>query len=156
MSCHYPRSVIQDVNPDTGEITSRWTPAEFYKLSQEDFDHHYNILPAACGHCAGCASDRAQTWTDRMCLELDHSKTAVFVTLTYDDLYVPARYLPDVDGEERLVYCLDKEALQDFQKRIRKKFADKSIRTFCVGEYGSKYSRPHYHCIFFGLHIRLF
>ena len=42
-----------------------------------------------CGKCIGCRLDYAKRWSDRMYLEFDHTKKAVFITLTYRDEDLP-------------------------------------------------------------------
>lgn len=81
-------------------------------------------------------------------LELDHSKKAVFLTLTYDDDHVPVSMVND-DGS--LFFTLDKRDVQLFFKRFRKRFSDFEIRYYLAGEYGDTTQRPHYHAIIFGL-----
>lgn len=128
----------------------------------EDGKAQYKILPCSgipadypdinvpCGHCVGCRLDRSRQWADRMMLELDHSKTAIFVTLTYDSLNVPvacALY----DGS--VLFTLDKRDVQLFMKRLRRSFDGREIRYYLAGEYGSQTHRPHYHAILFGLSL---
>lgn len=60
-----------------------------------------------------------------------------FITLTYNDEHIPE------DGSLNLVH------LQQFMKRLRKKYSPKTIRFFGCGEYGSKTHRPHYHALLF-------
>lgn len=63
-----------------------------------------------------------------------------FVTFTYDD--------------DHLVYanegpCLCKSDFQLFLKRLRKRLEPRSLKYFCVGEYGDLNGRPHYHALMF-------
>lgn len=59
-----------------------------------------------------------------------------FITLTYNDENLPE------GGSLQLKHY------QDFMKRLRKRFGS-GIRFFHCGEYGEKFSRPHYHaCLF--------
>lgn len=46
---------------------------------------------------------------------------------------------------------LDKRDVQLFMKRLRKKFAPRTIRYYFAGEYGSSTHRPHYHAILFNV-----
>ena len=44
---------------------------------------------------------------------------------------------------------LVRKHVQDFLKRLRDRFPEQKIRVFYCGEYGEKFSRPHYHlCLF--------
>lgn len=60
------------------------------------------------------------------------------ITLTYSDEHLPR------DG-------VQKRDLQLFFKRLRK---DHSVRYFACGEYGDRFSRPHYHALLFGCDFR--
>jgi hypothetical protein len=59
--------------------------------------------------------------------------------LTYDNAHLPA------DGK------LQKRHLQLYLKRLRKNTGIKQVRYYAVGEYGSKFGRPHYHVLFFNV-----
>lgn len=63
-----------------------------------------------------------------------------FVTLTYDDKYLPK---------------FGSLVLQDFQKFMKRlrKHEENNIRYFHCGEYGEKNLRPHYHALLFGLEL---
>lgn len=78
-------------------------------------------------------------WATRLWHELGYWPSAVFLTLTYDDEHLP----PNDD--------LDAEALKLFWKRLRKRLGERKIKYYACGEYGSRYGRPHYHAIVFGL-----
>ena len=128
----------------------------------EDGKSRYKILPSSgvpaeypdinvpCGHCIGCRLDKSRQWADRMMLELDHSKTAIFLTLTYDDFNIPVACVLD-DGSP--LFTLDKRDVQLFMKRLRKAFDGREIRFYLAGEYGTETHRPHYHAILFGLSL---
>ena len=103
-----------------------------------------------CGHCVGCRLDKSRQWADRMMLELDHSKTAIFATLTYDPLNIPVACILD-DGSA--LFTLDKRDVQLFMKRLRKFFTGREIRFYLSAEYGTETHRPHYHAILFGLSL---
>lgn len=107
----------------------------------------FDRMHVGCGKCGACLSNRRSEWTFRIQQEAKHSKTCYFTTLTYHDsmLHYTDNYLPN----------LNKRDVQLFNKSLRKKQAaltDQKYRFFCVGEYGTKYGRPHYHIIFFNLH----
>lgn len=71
-----------------------------------------------------------------------------FVSLTYDDLYLPWNGDVGSHADER---SLDPEAVTKFIKRLRRKFPSRKIRYFLCGEYGDESGRPHYHIALFGL-----
>lgn len=66
-----------------------------------------------------------------------HDENA-YVTLTLDD----ANITPG--------YSLDYSLFQKFIRRLRKKFKT-PIRYYMAGEYGTKFERPHFHAILFGI-----
>lgn len=93
------------------------------------------IVP--CGKCLACLSNKRNDWAFRLNQEHRASKSALFVTLTYDWKSMPK------DGS------LKKRDLQLFLKRVRKNDETKKIRYYGVGEYGTKNNRPHYHLLLF-------
>ena len=94
------------------------------------------IVP--CGRCTGCRLKYAAQWAMRCMHESQlHSRNS-FITLTYNNENLPADK------------SINKEEMQKFFKRLRKKLGNNSIRYFACGEYGDKTSRPHYHAIIFG------
>ena len=74
------------------------------------------------------------------------SNISFFVTLTYDD-----DHLTFADDEA----CLCKSDMQLFVKRLRKRLEPKTLKYYCVGEYGEQWrpltpkGRPHYHMLLF-------
>lgn len=93
------------------------------------------ILP--CGKCAFCIKKQIDAWCLRISHEMEISSSAHFLTLTYNDEHLP-------EGGE-----LKKTDLQAYFKRVRKH--NKGLRYFAVGEYGSKFKRPHYHAVVFNV-----
>jgi len=94
-----------------------------------------------CGQCIGCRLERSRQWTVRIMHEASLHDSNCFITLTYSDEKLPG------DGS----LCLDD--FQRFMKRLRKEFHDSTIRFFHCGEYGSLFSRPHYHACLFGVDL---
>lgn len=113
-----------------------------------------NAFYLPCGKCIGCRLDYARKWSDRMILELDHSKKACFITLTYNDENLPEPVINENTGE--VCYPLVKSHVSEFMKRLRSRspFDDldfhQELRFFASGEYGPLHHRPHYHMILFG------
>ena len=109
------------------------------RLNREMRDSEPLALP--CGQCLGCRTSNARTWALRCHLELQDHRDASFITLTYDDKYLPP--------------TLVKDHLSDFIRALRKKTKrvdpTRAIRFFASGEYGEQNERPHYHAILFGL-----
>lgn len=113
------------------------------------------IVPVPCGKCPGCRLDRSRRWADRMLLEYERPagelppRTALFVTLTYDDDHVPKVRCTDRQWRDTLSLA----DTQDYHKRLRKYFSPAPLRYFLAGEYGDLTFRPHYHEILFGLDL---
>lgn len=99
-----------------------------------------------CGQCLPCRINRRRIWQHRILLEAHAHEDTGFLTLTYDDEYVPTT--------EQGHYTLQASHLRDFWKRLRKRFRSQRIRYFACGEYGHEGSRgwnPHYHAAIYGL-----
>lgn len=82
-------------------------------------------------------------WSFRLTQEVKKCFTAHFLTMTYDDKYIPTNN------------SLLKEDVQLFTKRLRKgnsKIVPWPVRYYTVGEYGTETHRPHYHSIMFNIH----
>lgn len=90
-----------------------------------------------CGKCIPCLGNKRNDWSYRLEQEYKSSKSAIFVTLTYDQKHYPN------DGS------LDKKHVQNYLKRLRKRDVSGKIRYYAVGEYGSKSGRAHYHALLF-------
>lgn len=86
-------------------------------------------------------------WTLRLLFEFMSHNQSCFVTLTYNNDNLPY----NIYGEPQL--C--KLDVQLFMKRLRKMFTGTEIRYYCVGEYGERTKRPHYHLIIFGIDFNL-
>lgn len=153
MSCFHPNGVLfSDGKP--GKFIG---PLNSDKVKSFE-SNGWEVVPVPCGHCRGCRLDKSKFWADRMLLEFaterdDYpSKTALFLTLTYDDSHVP--WVTCTDGVQR--HNLDPHDPQLFLKRIRKFFwknFHRKLRFYLCGEYGSKTFRPHYHMILFGVSL---
>lgn len=121
------------------------------KLSGIGRVNEYIEIP--CGKCVGCRLSYSRDWANRCMLELGYHKQSLFLTLTYNDTYLPRTYYGDPEtGEAQEAYTLRKRDLQLFIKRLRKAY-DQPLRYFACGEYGSESLRPHYHLIVYGLDL---
>ncbi|MEM2002480.1 MAG: hypothetical protein QXT77_07545 [Candidatus Methanomethylicaceae archaeon] len=77
-----------------------------------------------------------------MLQEEKRSRSALFVTLTFNTEFVPIT--------ENGFMTLCKREFQLFMKRLRKNSRkDEKVSYFACGEYGSRNWRPHYHAIIF-------
>ena len=97
-------------------------------------------VPVGCGQCIPCRINRRRVWTLRLVLESLCHDDSCFVTLTYDD-----------DALAAVGQSLDPAELQTFMKRLRNYYPPRSVKFFGVGEYGSKFGRPHYHLLLYGV-----
>lgn len=95
-----------------------------------------------CGQCIGCRLEKSRQWAVRCMHESQLHDANCFLTLTYDDKHLP-EYL-----------SIEKKEVQNFIKRLRKKYPAKDIRYLYCGEYGEKNDRPHYHICLFGIDFR--
>lgn len=95
-----------------------------------------------CGKCLGCREDKARSWALRAELEAEKWKGGLFVTLTYEDRFVPFSGIPL------------KRDFQLFLKRFRRRFSP-GIRFLACGEKGEQFGRPHYHALLFGPGLNL-
>lgn len=104
-----------------------------------------NGMTLPCGKCIACKIARSREWATRMLHESFYHKDKVFLTLTYDD-----EHLLKLKN-----YSINKNVLQKFMRRIRKKYKHKKFKYLACGEYGDpkKTWRPHYHIILLGLGI---
>lgn len=138
MACYHPMKAEPNGFGANGNV--------IYKITGEYLGiKDYKDIIVPCGRCIGCRLDYSREWADRMILELDYSKTALFLTLTYDDISVPRSDLGFM--------TLNTKHMDNFVRRLRRRFSEKEIRYFYSGEYGDTTFRPHYHGIFFGLEL---
>lgn len=144
--------------------------------------HPHEIIQIPCGKCIECRKAYAKQWSDRCMLELQDHEFSYFLTLTYEDKYLPLNCHEDCFEDIRLgnlapglqrTCSLEKSDFQKFMKRLRRTLYNKTIsdpitgeriknpnfqthkcRYYMTGEYGSASMRPHYHCILFGLNLK--
>jgi len=119
-------------------------------------------LRVRCSHCINCKIHRAQEWCLRLEMESKYWQDCCFVTLTYNDENLPRHIIDghlfytdeEIKEHPELSYIyeptLHDKHLTLFFKRLRKQLESK-IRYYAVGEYGTRFGRPHYHMIIFGL-----
>lgn len=113
--------------------------------------------PLPCGSCPNCQARRTSQWSYRLMMEAKELPS-LFLTLTYsNDFFL--RRSENVSIAEYNRYSiltkngfltLRKNAIPLFMKRLRKASRVK-LKYYCVGEYGGKTRRPHYHVLLFGL-----
>ena len=103
----------------------------------------YMQIPAPCGRCPNCLRRQRQEWFIRNKIELQNSLNGFFVTLTYDESYLPRSH----DG----LPCFSVEDIQKWLKRFRKAIKTPGIKYFLASEYGDKFGRPHYHALLYNI-----
>lgn len=96
-----------------------------------------------CGKCPECLK-RLQNGIVVRCLEAckRYGSMCMF-TLTYNDEFLPCNEF----GEP----SLRREDIKLWKKEFRKFLNKSDFAWICIGEYGPKYHRPHYHGCLFGL-----
>lgn len=163
MSCSNPwRLYPEDVRKGykSPNIDHAWNA-----MRSSMYHHEYYTVP--CGFCLNCRVDRQNSLIDRAEYELFQSKCGAFVTFTFDDYHLlPYQFIDSKSG--KLTATLDRKCGKDFLNRLNKnihKFVEENKRKgvdvtplcnpnykyILTGEYGDKFGRPHFHCIFFGL-----
>lgn len=120
-------------------------------------------ISIGCGMCMPCRINYTTEWKNRLLAEGKTTENNWFLTLTYADENIPERVITDENGEVQVDYNgkpvianpLNKKHLQDFNKRLRRRWDyehhHEGIRHFGTGEYGDKTGRPHYHEMLFNL-----
>lgn len=134
------------VDPTTGEI-------------------HVVPIKVGCGTCPECKRTKATHWAIRMACEaslypdvglynddLVSGSCNWFVTLTYDDTFVP-------HSEKNWdLLTTQLSHVSEFMKRLRRHWDyhypdEPPIRVYFCSEYGEKTWRPHYHMILFNFKL---
>ena len=105
-----------------------------------------DALAYGCGQCTPCRINKRRLWTTRMLLEAKTHHESSFVTLTYSEENLQTLKAPSPG-----LFSLEPDHLKNYVKRIRRAIAPHKIRTYGVGEYGTKTQRPHYHIVLFGM-----
>lgn len=130
MPCYRPNQAyrtLETTSNDKRKIVFRKPEAYSYPL----------LLP--CGQCIGCRLEHSLMWAIRCKHEAELHDQNSFITLTYSDEHLPW------DGS------LVKQHFQKFMKKLRRAYPQKTIRYYMCGEYGEKFTRPHYHANLFGI-----
>jgi len=89
-----------------------------------------------------CRVKRTQEWATRILDEAQYYESKCFLTVTYNDDYLPE------DGSLR------KEEVQLYLKRLRSRLGGRKIVYYAAGEYGDENKRPHYHFILLGVAMK--
>lgn len=129
------------------------------------YGKYIDQLTVPCGKCEVCLSKRSRDWQIRLTEEMKVSRSAFFITLTYNDenlIYadlpsnnnffqnhreIPVSEIPDYFTAGIPV----KRDLQLFLKRLRKQIQPYKIRYYAVSDYTPTSFRPHYHLLIFNI-----
>lgn len=95
-----------------------------------------------CGKCMICRISRSLNWANRILLEVQSHEKNSFVTLTYNNFFVPIK--------DSLLQFNEKD-MELFFKKLRKRYPKRQLSYFYCAEYGSENGRPHYHIALFGV-----
>jgi len=126
-------------------------------------------FPADCGKCLSCLKKRKSHWSYRLQNEKDRSFSAYFVTLTYDNKYVPIgnngtthnfndhkEFIKQLKFYEDPVILSERkeislEELQRERDKIKLGPDRPGIKYFGVCEYGGQTGRTHWHYLLFNI-----
>lgn len=111
-----------------------------------------------CGSCIGCRLDQALEWTTKASIQMQlQPDNAYFVTLTYDDAFLPVDHVVDPrDFQVKDLPVLRRSHVQDFLKLLRYKLDNigaPKIKIMYCGEYGPTTQRCHYHFLIWNLEL---
>jgi len=127
----------------------------FYVSSRDG----YRDVPVPCGRCPPCKKRRVDGWVFRLMQEEKVSLSAHFVTLTYDNKFVPISPhgfmtlskgydIVIKDGKQKKI---DRCCFTKYMKRLRKLCPGRNLKYYVAGEYGPDNLRPHWHAIIFNV-----
>lgn len=137
MACYRPLAGFKSsvVNPETGKNV-------FFVTGGDKSFPGMEYVPIPCGRCVGCLTDRARSWTVRILHESSLYEKNCFITLTFDDKFLPPNGSLVAGGKD----------FRLFMRRLRKalKAVGQKVRFFHCGEYGDLLKRPHHHAVLFG------
>lgn len=114
-------------------------------------------LSVPCGKCEACLSRRRQEWAFRLEREKLHSSSALFITLTYDEIHLPL-------SRDGLAHVSRRDC-QCFLKRLRARVNTEllklgyseelpNLRYYLSSEYGPTTYCPHYHLLLFNFPLK--
>ena len=109
--------------------------------------YRWRFQSIRCGQCTFCRLSHSQEWAYRCLIESQQYDHNYFVTLTYNDHFLPS-YKGGVNPEtgETFTSELRRNDVTKFLKRLRSyvkyHFNHTGIRVFYCGEYGSLNQRP--------------
>lgn len=149
------RFINETINvTDKGVFTNQYDNTYSFTDDHGNTHHVKHYIKVGCGKCEQCIRQNVNQMLSRMQIEMNnHSKYALFLTLTYSDEFVPLVKV----GYDKVLPTLQLSDFQKFMKRFRTNLVRdghevESLKYFVVGEYGFKNTnnkRPHYHLLLF-------
>ena len=141
MTCFYPVQAwrFYDTKSQTSVYTRKYS--EYLRMQKNPTFVLTKEEKGSCGQCSGCRVEYTRQWAMRCIAEMADNVKAVFLTLTFDPLYLPRN---GSLSKKFISKWFNKKLRED----IRYHYGEK-IRFYCCGEYGEKKGRPHYHAIVF-------
>jgi hypothetical protein len=132
MVCFSPLPAYSgDINPKTLKFKTI-----VLKATKANLESYAMRVP--CGKCSGCRLEYSRQWAIRCMHESHMHDFNSFITLTYNNEFLPHNS------------SLNYNDWTKFMKRLRKRLDPIKIRFYMGPEYGSLNGRPHYHAIIFG------
>ena len=128
------------------------------KLDQCIIDHYLDnwnsFIAVPCRKCLECLKARSAEWSARLRTELDYEMNVLghdcyFVTLTISPEHL---YLFTSFGKVDPSKC--SKLLGNFFRSLKDAYRC-TFRHFCIAEYGERYGRLHFHCLFFSPPVSL-
>lgn len=177
MACYRPNVICLDTSSSPGKILEFMNGKIAGGIDYEYFENLNEIyrwkgvqkeyIKVPCGKCIGCRESKSKEWATRCVLESEQYEHNYFITLTYNEYYLP-REDELVNKKTGEIFQNDnweqghlvKSELQEFMKDLRaywkEHYNHDGIRFFSCGEYGGSAEgthRPHYHLILFNIPI---
>lgn len=113
-----------------------------------------DLTPLPCGQCISCRLNYGRTWAVRMMCESEYHEHNYFITLTYDDRFLPSELCYDLSTNTVKDSSLRPKDFTNYMKRqrelFRREFGVSDVSFYGCGEYGDLADRPHYHICLFG------
>lgn len=163
MACYHPLKAFYRIN-DNGKKDIVFVKTKDDIVGYDSSGNVYGTpIDIPCGQCVGCRLEYSRQWAVRCVLESMQYKDNYFVTLTYNDEFLPKQENMRIDKSTGEVVgsfissSLVPDELTKFMKDLRRYFEHHlnftGIRFFACGEYGPKHMRPHFHIILFNCPI---
>lgn len=155
-----------------------WLERDLYDKAKQDKSHwlwakYRRVQAVPCGQCIACRLTKTMDRATLCMLEKLYypDNECWFLTLTYDDLHLKTGETVNTEtGEIHRGITLDKRDIQNFWKRVRKRYKiqprsyydeektklkEPGLLYLDCGEYGPQTGRSHYHAIVFGLPLEM-